>query len=364
MKKACSLRSLLSVAAAVGLIALTHTSCLRDGPTSQAGNPDLSPERVIEWSRRNLTLSGMSDDSIYGVSDDPTTLQVLRWEGNSLTRRQRVELPYGMVSIALLAEDKFICNGSEPDGEGWGLKVCDLNDGKVMHRWKREKNWSSYLSRPSRNGKHVVVWEENSNLPEQNIRIGMLSPKAEKVEPIVVAAVMAGAIYNVVPSDNGAYVAFAGWDNGTMLVDVEKKKVLWTQGLETDSKDVAFSPDSKIVYAGGMKGRVYGMSVESGKILTRWWATASGREEPGHRISTLSVSPDGRFVAAGTGPEGQVFLFSADTGELLRVLNHGGSTIFITHFAPDSKRLATVAAGQIKIWAIPEKDEKGSRSRE
>jgi len=86
--------------------------------------------------------------------------------------------------------------------------------------------------------------------------------------------------------------------------------------------------------------------------VNRWFATPSGREESGRPIMTVSMSPDGRFVAAGTGPEGDVYLFFTSDGHR-RVLKHGGSTILMASFSPDSKRLASYAGGEIKIWKMP-----------
>ena len=182
-------------------------------------------------------------------------------------------------------------------------------------------------------------------------------------------------IRRLVPSDNGVHIGVAGWKNGVLMIDVAKKKVSWAASSEhspgtecppkqkmpwkgvpldeVNTTDLAFTPDSKLIYAGGATGCVYGIKVDTGEVVSKWWATHTSKEEYGYRISTISVSPDGRFVAAGTGPTGDVYVFSTKDGSR-RILNHGGSTILITSFSPDSKRLATFAAGKIKIWKLPE----------
>ena len=140
-----------------------------------------------------------------------------------------------------------------------------------------------------------------------------------------------------------------------IVLDVLNKKVLWQKRPQREVcfTDIAFAPDNKLVYAGGTEGCVYGMKVTDGQIVSEWFASPTGESEYGHRITTISVSPDGRFVAAGTGSEGHVYLFSTKDGKR-HILNHGGSTILVTSFSPDSKRLASFAAGQIKIWKLPE----------
>lgn len=342
------------IALFVCLLVGTLTSCSPPAslpPASPAR--DSEPEGVVDWGPgRGLTLWGVSGQFIYGVSREPNTLEVMKWENNTVTKHATVTLARSPLSLAMLQQDRYI--SYEGKDETWGFRVNSIKTGESIGGWLREKGWSFELSRSSHNGKHIAVWADNGSGIDNQIRVSMLSAKADKTEPVLTTRLKAGYIYRVAPSEDGAYIAFAGWDNGTMLVDVANKKVLWQQGLETDSRDVAFSPDSKILYAGGLTGCVFGMDVRDGAILTRWFATTTGKEVPGHRISTLSVSPDGRFVAAGTGPEGQVFLFSTKSGKLLRMLNHGGSTILITHFSADSKRLATVAVGKIKIWVMPE----------
>ena len=67
------------------------------------------------------------------------------------------------------------------------------------------------------------------------------------------------------------------------------------------------------------------------------------------------MSPDGQWLAAGTGPEGHVYLWntvSADSKP--RLLPHGGTTILIVSFSPDSRHLASVAGGKIKVWKLDE----------
>ena len=87
-------------------------------------------------------------------------------------------------------------------------------------------------------------------------------------------------------------------------------------------------------------------------IVNSWYATGSGRSEYGHRISALAVSPDGLWIAAGTGPEGLVFIVSSRNGKLVKILNHGLSTVELVSFSPDSKALATFVPGTLKMWRI------------
>jgi WD40 repeat protein len=159
------------------------------------------------------------------------------------------------------------------------------------------------------------------------------------------------------PSDDGAYVAVGGWARGVALVDVAARRELWTKVPGSNSVQyVAFSPDSRIVYAGGTEAAVYAMDVKTGNVLSKWYASKSGAEEYGHSITCLAVSPDGRWVAAATGPEGLVFIGSTATNKCVKILNHGMGTVFLVHFSPDSKALATFVPGTLKIWNVSQWD--------
>ena len=165
-------------------------------------------------------------------------------------------------------------------------------------------------------------------------------------------------VRSVLPSDDGAYIAVAGWDNSVAMIDVQAKDVMWVKkpADEAALKYVAFSPDGEVVYAGGTMGVVYTMDVRTGRVLGRWCAALSGASEYGHRISCLAASADGRWVAAGTGPEGLVFVASTADSRRISVLDHGGSTILLVQFSPDSTALASFVPGSLKIWNMPKED--------
>jgi WD40 repeat protein len=121
---------------------------------------------------------------------------------------------------------------------------------------------------------------------------------------------------------------------------------------EISSSYGVFAPDNKVLYAGGSEGCVYEMDVRTGKILSRWFASKSGKSEYGHRISALACSPDGRYLATGTGPEGLVWIWSQADGKLLKILKHGGGPVRLVSFSPDSKALATFVPGTLKVWNV------------
>jgi WD40 repeat protein len=272
-----------------------------------------------------------------------------------------------MVDLTLLSDERYVGKVPPKGNTGeWDLVVRSLRDGNTVASWGPPRGWLFDRVGASSNGQYVgVVLDEDPvtplpdyNIDSQNLRIGLIGPKADKLDWVVNLSGPEGeakSVREVRPSDDGAYVAVAGWYYGAAVVDVRARKIMWASRPkdEVGMVTISFCPDNTVVYAGGGEGCVYGMATAGGKMVSRWFATASGRSEYGCRISTVAVSPDGRFVAAGTGPEGVAYVWERQTGKLLNVLNHGGSTILVTSFSPDSNALATFLPGTIKVWTMP-----------
>ena len=329
-----------------------------------------TPEQSISWpSRRGSGEVRASGNFIYKAfhSDSPA-LEVWQWSGNNIKKTYGIQIDTHVMSAAVCSNDLWICDLYDKQDHRGVFYIGSLKSEEVIHRWKPPHDWHIQLCQGSRNGRYVAAWcqpENYSREPHDKVRFGLLTPDGKAFDWDATLTKEPGdspgaMIHHVVPSDDGAYIGVAGWKNGVVMIDVTAKEVLWKikPEWEVDTNDLAFTPDSKLIYAGGTTGLVYGMKVKTGEVVSRWWATLSGDSEYGHYIDTVSVSPDGKFVAAGTIPNGLVFLFSTKDGQRY-ILKHGGSGVYITSFSPDSKRLATYGAGQIKIWKLPEEaDEK------
>jgi WD40 repeat protein len=190
--------------------------------------------------------------------------------------------------------------------------------------------------------------------------LGLIAPRASEIKWVGTLGgkkdkkYSANNIRRLAPTDNGAYVAAAGWDNGLALLDSSSGEQLWwtRPPNEVSSTYAAFAPDNKVIYTGGGEGCVYGLDVKTGKIVSQWFASKSGKSEYGHRISDIAVSPDGKWVAAGTGPEGLVWVFDAAKGKAVRILKHGGSTVLMVSFSPESSALVSFVPGSLKVWDV------------
>jgi WD40 repeat protein len=342
-----------------------------------------APEQSIAWGDESTkwTLWGTDGSSFFAISLKPPVLDVWQWAGDTMKKRWKVDIGDGTLAIGLLLDDRWLSSLFDEQNHLSYFCIGDLKSGKVVDRRRKPQDLYIRIAGGSRNGKHLAAWAQELGKKDKNVRFGLVTPDGKGFDWGVDLMperhdTPLAKIRRVVPSDNGNYIGVAGWKNGVLLADLKNKNILWVASWENqpgmrdaskkpkvswkevpikevDTKDLAFSPDSKMVYAGGGEGCVYGMKVETGEIVSKWWATPTGQQINGYRISTISVSPDGRFVAAGTGPTGDVYVFSTKDGSR-RILPHGGSTILILSFSPDSKRLASFAPGQIKIWKMPE----------
>jgi WD40 repeat protein len=110
---------------------------------------------------------------------------------------------------------------------------------------------------------------------------------------------------------------------------------------------IAFSPDSRRLFAGGEDGALHSISLDDG---TRWIAAGAAP----HGISTISVSPDGTRVFVG-GVRGS--LFDVASGKKIFQLEEHRQSIASSAYAPDGAHIITGGGANelgpgshIRIW--------------
>jgi WD40 repeat protein len=67
----------------------------------------------------------------------------------------------------------------------------------------------------------------------------------------------------------------------------------------------------------------------------------------------MAVSLDGRWLAAGTGPEGTVYVWDLHkpANEKPRVFKHGQLSILVVQFSPTSDHVVALGEG-MKVWKL------------
>ena len=115
----------------------------------------------------------------------------------------------------------------------------------------------------------------------------------------------------------------------------------------TPLNTVAFSPDSKTIATGGYDGTLKLWDTSTGGAPRRSLDYAFSSV-----VTSIAFSPDGKLVACGgAGPNGEVKVWDAQTGELKFDLHADGVATSLA-FSPDSKQLTFAAGKFVKLWNV------------
>lgn len=320
-----------------------------------------SPAQEMDWTGpKKLREWGQTPNGFYGVSAE-LVLEVWKWDGDTVTKGSVTRLP-DVLHTVVLPSGQYLANIADGD---YPLVIAAVGTNDVIKSWSHPAGWWYSHTGSSRNGKFAAVMLDESfakpppdhDTEKPRHKVGLIEITSGKI--LWVAELTGrggGTIGQISVSDDGKYIAIGGWNNGVALVDTSLQQVLWAKRPPeaVSMGATVFSSEGDVLYVadeGG--GCVYALDTKTGDVIRRWYATTTGEAIYGHRISCLALSPDGAWVAAGTGPEGQVFLLdTTSSGARPVLLPHGLSTILIVSFSPDSKHLASVAKGKIKVWEI------------
>jgi hypothetical protein len=318
----------------------------------------------VEWRGQGGGFAewGQSKEGFFGTSVRPFVLETWKWDGPVPRKAAAFALPPA-VRIGVLPDGRYMASVSPGDSyTPWPFVIASIGSNEVLKKWERPVGWQYQHVGISRNGRFAAATLNDSDANPQQ-EVGVLPPR-HKIGLVKIAemeidwvAELTGrggdTVRQIAVSDNGEYIAVGGWRNGIALVSTSLKQVLWDKMPpgEISTGYVAFSSDGSRLYAGGSAGCVFAFETKTGNLTGQWYGSRTGRAEYGHRISCLAISPDDVLVAAGTGPEGEVYVFNTVSYQKPQLLNHGLTTILILSFSPDSKYLASVAGGMIKIWS-------------
>ncbi len=339
----------------------------RPAPQSQPGGPPwVAPIRELACAA--MVEGDETGDGFFGRTQGVDGVyHVWQWRDGTLEKMHAVEVPDDVYSVTVVSGIRYLGRAYKHQYASAHLVLASLATGAVVKEWAPPTAGEflplDHFGRSSNGDLAAVVFEEDVGgqapggdyLLNKRYRVGLIHLSTSKLHWVGRLSGHGGAaIRRIAVSDDGRYIAVGGWKNGVALVDAQARKVLWAARPPTEVSTgyVRFSSDGLTLYTAGSEGCVYTIETKTGKILSRWWASETGQSIYGHRTSCLAMSPDGAWMAVGTGPEGKVFLFNSKKPTKATVLNHGLRTILVVSFSPDSKYLASVAGGRIKIWEV------------
>ena len=125
-----------------------------------------------------------------------------------------------------------------------------------------------------------------------------------------------------------------------------KPDLLWSSSAEPSAGvwSIAYSPDGKTLASGLSGGQIKIWDARSGELLRTL-------EEHTSHVSSVAFAPDGKTLASNTIWSNTVKLWDARSGALLRTLEGHTSGIRSVAFAPDGKTLASGSSDKtIKLW--------------
>ncbi|MCK4625269.1 MAG: WD40 repeat domain-containing protein [Phycisphaerae bacterium] len=323
--------------------------------SKKAHKPVTRPLRVLGARGRIATVG---DYLVVYSSPFPETVYLCNWNSlDKIAKKVSLDSPF---KATFMCNERVVFNF----GEQRGIFIKDVTSGKQVQKFPVSVEWYCNRLFTNRSGTHVAVALKEDptvtkNFDHPRTRIGLIGPKADKISWITTLVgrfIGEFSIDMAMPSDDGAYIGVGGWGNRWMvMIDVAKKKILWDSKKNLPNADLhalCFTSDNKVVYTADMpECIVYGIDVLTGKVLSEWAIP----EESGFRIVSVAVSPDGRYVAVGTGPCGDVHVFSTKSGKEVMWIKHAPiATVYGLAFSSDSSMLAT-STGMVRIWELPKK---------
>lgn len=213
-------------------------------------------------------------------------------------------------------------------------------------------------------GKHVVEGRWDLRVYLWNIH--------EPSQPTTVFRGHRGFVNDVAVHPFGKMIASASSDKTIRLWDVATGETLFVvEGHENSVEQIEFDMSTGLLASYGRDNTIRLWDIESGELFTTYTdpkpnlmkqffnqdTAIISQLEPYHQppINTLTLSPDGRFLAAGTGniftPQNSVQVWDLETQTLYQSLPELDDNVLALAYQPDTTTIAIGdAGGQVYLW--------------
>jgi WD40 repeat protein len=253
---------------------------------------------------------------------------------------------------ALVDDDCVISLQKKPQA----LIATSLKDDKEIKEIFFASNYTPAFLNVNTQSNTITVLLTDSQQKSNSIsyQLNTIDIKAGKVNHIADEKTDANNLTAMAVSNNGELVAIVGDKDGKGWIEVfnVKQKQKLSETILPQSGpfiSVSFSKDDKSIFMGGRDGTLYKIKTD-GKLLIQLMPPKS-KEDGVQPVLNITVSPDGRLVAASVG--NLVNIWDIESGKKIFSRHPGHKVTGGVAFSPDGRFIATSdlrQGGIIKIW--------------
>ena len=353
--------------------------------STDAGFPEVHVANLVDRSTKKLEIS--NSDFLLAIDSHPRgeflglgtrDAAILFWDPNTSKIRQTLRGHRADVTSVVFDQSGQKLASGSINGE---VILWDLNRARPMETIRLLPQPSVASVFFSTDGERIVAANRDGQMHTWNLTNGKstpiklswsamptdiaVSPNGDLVaarigESILIRLAKDGAIRDEILispsaetpllfSPDGRYLAFSD-SGGAFLRSIEQRKTTRAGAATKNNVALSFAPaEPKLVFA------------TSERVMSFFdWQTArtSDLPVPGHTsyIRSIALSPDGKILATGGGMyDGNIVLWSVDSGRLLRIIQPNDPTDVVRmFFSPDSQTLATVTAfsNLLRLWDV------------
>lgn len=152
-------------------------------------------------------------------------------------------------------------------------------------------------------------------------------------------------------SPDGTMLAVGGWEPNTQIWS-PSGELLETVNIDSVDGNIVWSPDGDFVAANSVES-VFVWSIRAGKQeVALHQEIALGQLTSGGRVTGLSWSPDGKWIALGSW-DGRISVWNMETYELTYTLRGHTQGVHSLQWTPDSSKLFSASYDNtVVIWDI------------
>lgn len=238
------------------------------------------------------------------------------------------------------------------------IALRSRENGQLIQEWRLSEGWLIGKIDASDNREVGVIACVRGGFRASECRMGVVSGKALKWLPQWAPSSEGVGPQAIAVSNNGEYVAVAGTICGDTVSGINTTSgKIWhtTPKAFAGICDIVFTYESEWLAVTDVTGRVCMLDVRKGQMSKMW---NIGQEGVGRgqwcKFSRIAVSPNGRHVAVGSGPDGRVFLVDRVRDSVCDVLDTKCGTILGLAFSGDSNALAVcgIRSRKVDVWRI------------